>query len=377
MKVKENYDYSIALIRLIATLCIIICHTMEYLDIELACWFNVGVQIFLCMSGFLYGQREKISDDLTFYKKNFIKILVDYYVVIIPVILLFIIFIPEQISIVTTINVLLTYRTLNGGRHLWYIAYCLFCYLITPFLFRYFEKSKHVIRHFLLLSILAIAIMETFLKCFKPALIFCYILGFFLGNILYCKKFKLFRNLSLLIVVGAIISNSIQIIQDYVLKLELNGIIASLYGRFCNYAHVLLGVALFIVLKFVFSIVFKTGYPNAIKKICFYSNKYSYDIYLVHFFVILGPFSLMEFTKSIGLNITLIMVIILVGAVVVNFVSSQIKSRIEANWWHFADERIQGLRVISNNLTQIGRLYLCVYVYERNIKAVSYMKNTW
>ena len=95
MKVKVDYDYSISLIRLIATFFIITCHIMQYLDVEPAWWFNVGVQIFLCISGFLYGKRDKISDDLTFYKKNIIKILVDYYVVIIPVILLFMVFIPE------------------------------------------------------------------------------------------------------------------------------------------------------------------------------------------------------------------------------------------------------------------------------------------
>lgn len=50
MKIKSSYDYSVSLIRLIATIFIITCHIMQYLSIELAWWFNVGVQIFLCMS---------------------------------------------------------------------------------------------------------------------------------------------------------------------------------------------------------------------------------------------------------------------------------------------------------------------------------------
>lgn len=130
MKERE-YDYSISLIRLVATFLIITCHIMQYLALELAWWFNVGVQIFLCMSGFLYGKKDKISDELVFFKNNIIKILVDYYVVIIPIILLFMLFVPEQLSIITTIKVLLTYGTLNDGGHLWYIPYCLFCYLIN------------------------------------------------------------------------------------------------------------------------------------------------------------------------------------------------------------------------------------------------------
>lgn len=331
MKTQANHDYSISLIRFIATSFVIICHVMQYLDIELAWWFNVGVQIFLCMSGFLYGGRNQIIDDLEFYKKNFLKILIDYYVVVIPVILLFIAF-SEKLSIITIVKVLLTYGTLDGGGHLWYIPYCLFCYLITPFLSRYFDhrKNKHVIGRFLLLSILVIVITETFNNYFNSAWVFCYILGFFLGSISINEKHKLYNNMSFLIVVGAILFNSIQIIQDYIVKLELNGIVASLYPRFCNYAHVALGVALFVVLKAIFLRRFKNGCPNTIKKLCLYSDKYSYDIYLVHHFVILGPFSLMAFTEKIGINLVLIMVIIVVSAVFVNFVSSHIRNKINA-----------------------------------------------
>ncbi len=329
MKVKANYDYSISLIRLIATLFIITCHIMQYLNMEFAWWFNVGVQIFLCMSGFLYGKKDTIRDDLTFYKKNILKILVDYYLVIISIIILFLIFVPEQLSIVLIIKAFLTYGTLNGGGHLWYIPYCLFCYLITPFISRYFENSKNVITRFLAISILSVVLTETFFDYFNSAWIFCYILGFFLGYISNHGKLKLFRNMSLLIVVGAILSNSIQIVQDYVLKIELTGIVASLYGRFCNYAHVLLGVALFITFKYMFSKIYKKEHPVYLQKLCTYSDKYSYDVYLVHQFVILGPFSLMRCTNILWLNIVLIMVIITVGTIAVNFVSDQIKTKLK------------------------------------------------
>lgn len=302
---------------------------MQYLSIELVWWFNVGVQIFLCMSGFLYGKKDKISDDFAFLQKNITKIMVDYYVVIIPVILLFMLFIPEYFSITTTIKVLLAYETLAGGGHLWYIPYCLFCYLITPFLSRYFEKNKHIIRRFLVLSILAIVITLTFFSYFESAWIFCYILGFFLGKISDNENSKVYRNISILIVLGAVISNFLQIVQDYVLRLELTGIAGSQYWRFCNYAHVLLGVALFITFKTIFSKIFRNGYPNFIKKLCLYTDKYSYDVYLVHQFVILGPFSLMKFTNNIGLNIVLIIAVIIVSSVVVGFVSSQIKNKIK------------------------------------------------
>lgn len=327
---EQKHDYSISLIRLIATVFIIVCHIMQYLDMELAWWFNVGVQMFLCMSGFLYGKRNQINDDLKFYKKNFLKILIDYYVVIISVILLFTIFLPEKLSIVEIIKVLLTNRTLRGGEHLWYIPYCLLCYLITPVLSRCLGncENKSIFKRFLLLSIFVVVVIDLFFNYFKSAWIFCYILGFFLGRISNREKSDLCNKMSFAIITGAILSNCVQIIQDYVLKLEFSDIIASRYYRFCNFAHVALGVSLFIIFKAVFSVIFKNGYPNLIKKICGYSDKYSYDVYLVHQFVILGPFSLMHLTEMIGINLVLIMAIILVSSVLVNFISTRVRNKI-------------------------------------------------
>jgi peptidoglycan/LPS O-acetylase OafA/YrhL len=69
----------ISLIRLLSMLMIISCHIMQYYDLELAWWFNVGVQIFLCISGFLYGQKN-IDNVTDFYNKRLKKILIPYYV---------------------------------------------------------------------------------------------------------------------------------------------------------------------------------------------------------------------------------------------------------------------------------------------------------
>lgn len=332
MKMQSNHDCSISLIRFIATVFIIMCHIMQYLDHELAWWLNVGVQIFLCMSGFLYGKRDPIADDLNFYRKNAQKILIDYYVVVIAVILVQVIFCPEELSLLTMMKALLTYGTLSGGGHLWYIPYCLLCYLITPFLSRCFSagKSRRTVRDFLILSVLVIVVTETFVDYFNSAWIFCYLLGFLLGRISINGKGKLYRNLSFLIVAAAILSNSVQIIQDYIIKIELSGMLAVLYPKFTDYAHVALGAALFVVFKAVFSRVFKKGCPNWVKKICSCSDQYSYDVYLVHQFLISGPFSLMAVTKTMGINLVLVIAAVIFGTVLVNFVSACIRNRITA-----------------------------------------------
>lgn len=81
-------SYAISFIRALATAMIIACHIFQYLNMELAWWFNVGVQIFLCISGYLYGSKS-IEDDFAFIVKQYGKILLDYWIVIIPATLLY------------------------------------------------------------------------------------------------------------------------------------------------------------------------------------------------------------------------------------------------------------------------------------------------
>lgn len=91
MSVSHNRDYSVSSARFIAMCFIIICHMMQRDDfasdingahISWAFWFNVGVQMFLFLSGYLYSGKDNI-DTVPFYKKNFPKLLTDYYVFIV------------------------------------------------------------------------------------------------------------------------------------------------------------------------------------------------------------------------------------------------------------------------------------------------------
>ena len=75
---KEK-DYAISVVRLIAFCMVVICHICNFYNNELAYWFNCGVQVFLVISGFLYGQRGIIRWK-SFYKRNLPKILMDYYI---------------------------------------------------------------------------------------------------------------------------------------------------------------------------------------------------------------------------------------------------------------------------------------------------------
>ncbi len=331
MSDQISRDYSISLIRLIATIFIVSCHMMQYLNSTLSWWFNVGVQIFLFMSGFLFGKKKSIENNKEFIKKHFTKILVDYYIVIIPVIIAFFIFYRQNISYISAFKILITFCTISGGEHLWYIPYCLLTYLFTPFLIKFYDRIQNgrIVMHSIILVIITIVLTETFLDYFNSAWVVCYLIGFFFGRIVEDENRKtLYKAASLFFITFALIANGIQIAQDDVVKLKLIGLYSSIYSSFRDYAHVALGVSLFLIFKAIITRIFKNGYPRVIKTVCNQSDKLSYDVYLVHHFIILGPFSLMALTRSIPENIFIIVTLVILSAALVHFISSKLQSKL-------------------------------------------------
>ena len=69
---KNERNNTISWLRMLATLFIIICHVFQYYNMEAAWWFNVGVQMFLCISGFLYGNK-RITSSVDFVWSNIKK----------------------------------------------------------------------------------------------------------------------------------------------------------------------------------------------------------------------------------------------------------------------------------------------------------------
>jgi peptidoglycan/LPS O-acetylase OafA/YrhL len=126
-----------------------------------------------------------------------------------------------------------------------------------------------------------------------------------------------------LFLVISIVMNGIQIYFN-------NTIIASIntksiwYNDFCSYAHVSLGISIFLVLYILL------GYINfgKFKIILSLSDQYSYEIYLVHQIFILGPFCLEKFTSYIVINIILICIVILALSALLKKISAPIKKRI-------------------------------------------------
>ena len=175
-------------------LMIILCHFLQYYANELAWWFNVGVQIFFVLSGFLYGNKE-IESPVSFVKKQFKKILIPYYVFLVPVIALYFVFASEHIAVFSVVKSLFCAGIIDGIGHLWFIGYILFCYLLTPFLYqikKYTESYSLLKRTVTCIVLLVLVQIIGFLfdSYFEPHRVTCFIVGYIIAVALkqYGKK---------------------------------------------------------------------------------------------------------------------------------------------------------------------------------------------
>lgn len=94
-----------------------------------------------------------------------------------------------------------------------------------------------------------------------------------------------------------------------ILKITLkNDALNSLYARYGNLCHLLLGVSLFLILYVIYKKFLQ--HISGIAHILKLSDKYSYDIYLAHHIYILGPLSILSLQIS-----TFSKIIILIGLI--------------------------------------------------------------
>lgn len=135
LTINNNQSNAIKLIRAISALMIVWCHIFQGLNNELAWWFNVGVQIFLFMSGFLMA-KDYIDSPIIFLKKRLTKILIPYYILLLITLIVY-----SILGIKINLNSILTYvfclqgityaNIIPGLEHLWFISIIVVCYLLT------------------------------------------------------------------------------------------------------------------------------------------------------------------------------------------------------------------------------------------------------
>ena len=175
-------DRGIQIIRIIAMFSIILCHLMQEMSssllIKSAQFFNVGVYIFLFISGLLYG-RKNIDNYKQWIVKRFKTIMIPVYafIVILSVILLFQNNFNFKYILIYLFDLQYFFGGMIGSGHLWFITIIMICYLITILLNKY--KTFFSKKYFIFILIVLAIILSMF--SLKYSLLLWYIIIYIIG----------------------------------------------------------------------------------------------------------------------------------------------------------------------------------------------------
>ena len=266
-----NYDkklesISISFIRVFSMILIFLCHVVQESGSNLlkntAQIFNVGVFVFLFISGYLYGQKD-IVDTKQWYLKRAKRILLLLYTFMIIMFIMIIVFFNSGIEIKEYLIYLFNLQGFLGGvqgtQHLWFLSILMVCYIITPILNKfkmYIKKNSE-----------AIIIVIVIIVC---QLIMTYCASKFVG---------------------------LQI--SYVLTYILGYLISLLWNRNIKFSKVIIldVITIYYIFKQVNEKV-KIKENKIIKHI----DKVSFYFYIVHYMYLIGPVRVMESTNSFLVN---------------------------------------------------------------------------
>lgn len=328
-RLTDSQSRAISMIRVISIIFIVSCHILQGINNVFAWWLNVGVQIFLFMSGFLMA-NSKIESTGKFLSKKLKRILVPYYIFLIVMI-----FIYNLNGIITTKKSILVYFLglqgfkykyqfiLPGIEHLWFISIILVCYLISLVLDKFrldidkyteYKFYNNMILIFIFIQIFILFSMDY--EVSFGAWICVFILGYLIS---YRYKFNIPIKFVISIGIISAITIPIRIFYQYINPIENEALSWIFNQLYIPWTHMILGTLIFSILYIIFMKIYENRNINKYIKLV---DNYSYEIYITHQIFILGPFSLLYLTDKMIINIPLIIILILLSSLILNKVSN-------------------------------------------------------
>ena len=296
---SESKDYALSLVCLASIICIFSCHLLQYYK-HLGCnYLNIGVWLFLFISGFIYGKRT-LQDVFSFYLHRMIRILVPYYIILIVAVSIEML-VGQGITfgeVFSSAMCLQWYgESVPNCGHLWYISCIIFCYLVTPVLQRIKDQIEKMpfekFCTFFVLSILMFQIANHFRAVAQPIVrILPYIGGYFIAAKEKDIPDSCKNKLALILVLGTF--GTMYAIESFGLfhipKMALD------YFK---------SVVATIVVMYSLRFSMQLRSNRHCRLILDIIDRYSYEFYLTHNFFILGTLSVMQSTPNIFLNCVL------------------------------------------------------------------------
>ncbi len=326
-------NYSLSLMRFLAMFSLLTCHMFQQAGHEItANLLSTAVQIFLLLSGYLYAHKsfDEPGSRVSFVLKNFVKILLDYYLCVFLLIIPVYYFVaPENLTGSNIYKMLLTRSGWQGVHHLWYVCHCLLCYMVTPALYdlkKYFRTKNCM----LIGVILLIAAMEVLLKSYESYFmaywLSCYVIGFFLPEIKDEKKLRLLWLISA--VVGVALTVLTYWYKFYYYDSVGGQVSTAVYYLFVflfEYGVVTFGLGVFLTL---FILTRSVKWPDWTKKIFDTTDTLSYDVYLVHMIFVEGCLTIIGKLGNVWLEAVITIAEVFVTAWILHLISGWLKPHV-------------------------------------------------
>ena len=314
MKQTEFVSY----LRTFSVLSILLCHLVSenpssYVQMT-AQFFNIGVELFIIISGFCFGLQGEIKDWRKWYGKRARRIYIPYELFLIVLFVVYFIT-GNKINIINWGSCVIGIQGASvgvlGADHTWFITAILLCYVITPVLSEISEKLKAK-KIYLAVGAGLIPIVLSFI----PAIVFytigskvcLYVVAFILGR-KYREGYRFKKRKFLMYMVFFIIS----------LGIRMTG--RSLFDGSRIYDCIIVGytqgAAAFCIMAMFAVLFYEAGTNTVIDKIC--AN--SFEVYLYHYMFVVGPVSLMRLTESWMVNSICVLIVTWSVAVIMQKVS--------------------------------------------------------
>lgn len=284
-------EINIQLLRITSMFMILACHFFNELGNtfgnSLAQFFNVGVFIFIIISGYLFGKKN-IDNVKEWYIKRGVRIFIPLWIWTIVVNIIYAIMgMQDKISIkyivITILNLQGFFGTTLGLSHLWFLSVIMICYFITPILQKFRNQNFKKI-FLILLGLMICSVAISFAnKQIGRYLFICLVYVF----AYYYSSLKL---------------NIISVKNIYVYALIILAIILRIIGKkyldntiiYTNFivllTHTLIAMGIFILFKKI-NINLKN---KIILKLIDNIDNISLYVYIVHYIFCVGPIDIVN-----------------------------------------------------------------------------------
>lgn len=293
--------------RVVAMILIVVCHVLQAYGNNWAYVFNVGVQIFFLLSGFLYGRKDKI-EARQFFVSRLIKVYLPYvlYMAIVVVVMVFVLgkSVAWKQIVVYAINMQgFIGEPIEGLNHLWFLSVLMVGYVLTPML----KDSLKRNRLLTIACLIGIALVE-YLWLQKRYALFTWIALYLVGIVVGSVNFKVSKWIG-------VVSIPATLVFVFMLP-DVSALTQHEYAFASVWLHVFLAFSMLTIL-YLTSRMLKDSLPMWMK----WLDSYSYEIYLTHHLYVLGPCSLLFFSDYKIIGVVFAIVATLVSAIVLKQLS--------------------------------------------------------